>query len=65
MAKKIHQSKTIIVNIIALIALIIQTRTGFIIGIGEQTAILTIINMILRLITKEPIELSYKHKAKN
>lgn len=57
MAKKIHQSKTMIVNIIALIAIIIQSQTGFVIGVGEQAAMLTIVNMILRLITKEPIAL--------
>ena len=57
MTKKIHQSKTIIVNIIALIVIIIQMQTGFIISIAEQTAILTVINIFLRLITKEPISL--------
>jgi len=57
MTKKIHQSKTMIVNIIALIAIIIQSQTGFVISVGDQAALLTIVNMILRAITKEPIEL--------
>lgn len=57
MTKKIHQSKTMIVNIIALVAIIIQSQTGFVIDVGEQAAILTIVNMILRSVTKEPIKL--------
>ena len=57
MAKKIHQSKTVIVNIIALIAIIVQAQTGTVISIETQAAIVTIVNIALRLITKEPIAL--------
>ena len=55
MAKKIHQSKTVIVNIIALIAIIVQAQTGTVISIETQAAIVTLVNIALRLATKEPI----------
>ena len=51
-----RKSKTFWVNLIALIALIVQTQTGFVITPEEQTAIVVVINMILRLVTKEKIE---------
>lgn len=57
MTKKIHQSKTVIVNIIALIAIIVQAQTGTVINIETQAAIVTVANIALRLITKEPITL--------
>jgi hypothetical protein len=57
MTKKIHQSKTVIVNIIALIAIIVQAQTGNVISIETQAAIVTVVNIALRLITKEPISL--------
>lgn len=57
MTKKVHQSKTIIVNIIALVAIIVQMQTGFVISVGEQAAILTIVNIFLRFITTEAITL--------
>jgi hypothetical protein len=57
MTKKIHQSKTVIVNIIALIAIIVQAQTGAVISIETQAAIVTVANIALRLITKEPISL--------
>jgi hypothetical protein len=58
MTKKLHQSKTIVVNVIALVAIIVQMQTGFVVSINEQAAILTIINIVLRLVTKEAITLS-------
>ncbi|RLI82619.1 hypothetical protein DRP04_03560 [Archaeoglobales archaeon] len=53
--KPLRKSKTFWVNLIALIALIVQTQTGFVVTPEEQTAIVVVINMILRAITKEPI----------
>jgi hypothetical protein len=55
MTKKIHQSKTIIVNVIALVGMIVQMQTGFVISVAEQAAILTVINIVLRLVTKEAV----------
>ena len=56
MAKPLRKSKTFWVNLIALIALIVQTQTGFVVTPEEQTAIVVVVNMILRLVTKEKIE---------
>lgn len=58
MTKKLHQSKTIVVNIIALVAIIVQMQTGFVVSVNEQAAILTVVNIVLRLVTKEAITLS-------
>ena len=53
--KPLRKSKTFWVNLVALIALLIQSQTGFVITPEEQTAIVVVINMILRAVTKEPI----------
>ena len=54
--KKWYMSKTLWINAIALAALLAQTNTGFIISVEEQGAIIIIINLILRAITKEELE---------
>lgn len=41
------------VNFIALVALIIQTSNGFVVNPELQAAALTVVNLILRTITKE------------
>jgi hypothetical protein len=46
-----YLSKTLWVNIIAAIALLVQTQTGFIVDAEAQAGILAVINLILRLIT--------------
>jgi len=48
-------SKTFWVNIIALLVMLVQTQTGFIIDVEEQAVILGVINLILRFITKGPV----------
>ena len=53
--KPLRKSKTFWVNLVALVALLIQSQTGFVITPEEQTAIVVVINMILRAVTKEPI----------
>ena len=53
--KNWYESKTLWANIIALVAIIIQTQTGFVISPAEQAGILTVINMILRAVTSEPV----------
>lgn len=57
MVKKIHQSKTIVINVIALIVMIVQMQTGFVISVEEQAAMLTVINIVLRMVTTEAIAL--------
>lgn len=54
-AKLIWQSKTFWLNLIAIVALVLQTYTGFIIDPEKQVVILGIVNTILRFITKTPI----------
>jgi hypothetical protein len=55
--KKWYLSKTLWVNIVALAAMIIQANYGFVIAIEEQAAIIVIVNLVLRAITKEGLEL--------
>lgn len=58
--KPIYLSKTFWVNVIALIAMLAQTQTGFIISPEEQIAIIAVINILLRVVTGQPIEMEYK-----
>lgn len=53
--KSVFRSKTIWINIIALIALIIEKQYGFGMSADLQMELLTIVNIILRLITHEKI----------
>ena len=55
MKKPFYKSKTIIANFIALIALIVQAQFGFIIDAEEQAAIIIVINLILRIFTRQPL----------
>ena len=54
--KKFWLSKTFWLNILVIIAMIIQYFTGFVIDPGQQVIILGVINVILRAITKQPID---------
>mgnify|MGYP001575109014 FL=1 len=54
--KSWYLSRTLWVNAIAFVALVVQSLgTGFVIGAEEQVGILAVLNIILRLITKQPI----------
>jgi len=53
--KKWYHSKTMWINIIAIIALIAQSVWGFVLDAEDQLALLGIINLILRLFTGIPI----------
>jgi len=48
-----YYSKTLWVNFIALLALLIQAMSGFVVAPEEQAAIIVVINLILRAITKQ------------
>lgn len=55
--KKWYQSKTMWVNIIATLAMIVQTYTGnVVIPVESQALILSLVNIALRFITKSGIE---------
>lgn len=53
--KSILKSRTFWVNILAFIALYAQTQYGFVIDETTQMQALAIINIILRAVTKEPV----------
>ena len=54
--KKWYLSKTLYINIIAIVAMIVQSRYNYIISPEAQMVVLAEINLVLRLITKEKIE---------
>lgn len=56
MKKSFWKSKTLWANAIALIALGVQTQTGFMIPETYQLAILGVVNMVLRIVTKAELE---------
>lgn len=53
--KSIFASKTIWVNLLSIIALVLQKKYGFVIDEAIQIEILGFINIALRMITKEPV----------
>ena len=53
--KEWYHSKTIWVNIIAMIAILLQAVFGFLVTPEEQMAVIVIVNLLLRAITKTPI----------
>ena len=53
--KSFYYSKTLWINALALIALIAQLRYGFIFSIEEQAALITVINLVLRIFTKKEL----------
>ena len=53
--KKIWASKTFWLNLLALIGILIQSQTGYVISPMIQGIILSTLNVVLRTITKEPI----------
>jgi hypothetical protein len=60
MSKEVNKvwwkSKTLWVNVVALAAMLIQANYGFIIAPEEQIAIITLVNLLLRAITKTGLE---------
>ena len=54
-SKAWYQSKTLWLNLIAALAGAVQTFTGFVIDIEAQGAILIVLNIILRLVTKSAV----------
>jgi len=51
------RSKTLWVNLVAGVALLVQSQFGFVLDGEVQGAILMLINFALRLITNEPVGL--------
>lgn len=53
--KKAWQSKTLGINIIAVLGVILSNQFGIDLSEAESTGILAIINIMLRIITKQPL----------
>lgn len=53
--KKFYMSKTILANLVALIVLMVELHSGFIISPEEQAALLAVMNLVLRWVTHESI----------
>ena len=53
--KHVFESKTIWVNLLAFIAFAIEKKYGFVIDQDLQLQALTLINIVLRFVTKDPI----------
>ena len=53
--KSIFKSKTFWVNVIALLGFIVQQRFGFIVDEAIQVQVLGLVNIGLRMLTKEPV----------
>ena len=51
--KKWYASRTVWVNLMAAVAIIVQTQTGFVIDEEAEAAIIIIVNLFLRAITSE------------
>ncbi len=51
-----YLSKTLWVNFVAIVALLVQSQTEYVVSAEVQAAFLVIINFILRLITKQELE---------
>ena len=50
-------SKTLWLNLVAGLALVAQSQFGFVIDPEAQAGILAVVNLALRLVTKEPVGL--------
>lgn len=55
MGKKWYASKTIWVNVVAAISSFVASQFGYKISVEMQAGILMGLNIILRIITKEPL----------
>jgi len=53
--KVFYLSKTFWVNVLAIVALVVQYFTGWVMSAGLQATVLGILNILLRLVTKHPI----------
>lgn len=55
-AKKWYLSRTIWVNLIAFAALLLKSEAGIELTSEETAGILVVLNLILRMITKQPLK---------
>ena len=55
MGKKWYTSKTIWVNVVAAVSLFVSSQFGYKISTEVQAGIIAALNVVLRIITKEPL----------
>lgn len=55
MGKKWYTSKTIYINAVAFLVMIIQLKYGWTLPVAIEGVIMGIINLVLRRVTKEPV----------
>lgn len=53
--KPFYKAKTFWANIIAMAGMLVQMKYGFPVSIEAQTLVLSVVNLALRSITKDPI----------
>ncbi len=53
--KKFWLSKTFWVNVLVALGILVQIKTGFIVGPEYQALGLTLVNLVLRKITRQPV----------
>lgn len=54
-AKKVWESKTFWVNVVAGGCMLAQMRWGFVVSPETQAVVLSAVNVVLRKITKDPV----------
>lgn len=54
--KKWYRSRTVWVNLVMLVGSFLATEAGIVLEPEETAAIITFVNLILRIITKQPLE---------
>ena len=50
-----YLSKTLWLNILAMVAIIVQARYGFVFAVEEQIAVITVANLVLRIFTDKEL----------
>ena len=55
MSKDWYTSKTLWANTIGIAAIVAQMQFGFVVDAGTQASLLLLVNMLLRVITKDQI----------
>lgn len=58
-----YTSKMLWVNVVGISAMVAQRWTGFLVPVEDQAIVLGLINLILRLITKQPLGWSNETQA--
>lgn len=55
MSKPWYRSRTVVTNLLAAVALLVQSQTGYVVPVEVQGAVLTLLNVVLRFDTREPV----------